>query len=396
MNRSDEPLFDARIAGWLEDDPHAAPDQALDVVLAAFPSIRQRRALRVPWRFNPMSSPLKLAFAAAAVAVVAGGVLFFGSSLRPVPNIGGQGTASPSASPLILGASGSPVLAPVTGLPGAFTFRVDEGEGKDIFLMKPDRTGRVQITNDSRLDSSPVLSPDGTRIIFQRTDPVAGNAEIWVVDADGTDEMAITQTSQYEDWPGWSGDGTTAVFTRGYSENGRNYNSIVTRAVSPRAQLEPPENDTVVIARDLADGTFVDFKPSWSPDGSKIAFTSNMDGAYRLYTINPDGSDLVKISDARADGRPAWSPDSSTFAYQADRIDGCVWLINNDGSESRAIAGDHCTGGPVAWSPAGTMVAWAGGGETAPIWAVDVDGTNLRQLTADANYGDLSWGPVVP
>ena len=59
MNRSDEPLFDPRIADWLEDDPYEAPQQALDVVLAAFPSITQRHAARVPWRFLDMSSPLK-------------------------------------------------------------------------------------------------------------------------------------------------------------------------------------------------------------------------------------------------------------------------------------------------------------------------------------------------
>ena len=60
MTRSDEPLFEPRIADWLEDDPHAAPDQALDVVLAAFPSIKQRRAWRVPWRVPGMTTPLRL------------------------------------------------------------------------------------------------------------------------------------------------------------------------------------------------------------------------------------------------------------------------------------------------------------------------------------------------
>ena len=49
MNRNDAPLFDSRVADWLEEDPDLAPREALEVVLAAFPSIKQRRP-RVPWR----------------------------------------------------------------------------------------------------------------------------------------------------------------------------------------------------------------------------------------------------------------------------------------------------------------------------------------------------------
>ncbi len=94
MNRSDEPLFEPRIADWLEDDPHAAPDQALDVVLAAFPSIKQRRAWRVPWRFPHMSAAMKLAGAAAIVIAVVGGSWLL--SRQPAqPGLGGQ-PATPS------------------------------------------------------------------------------------------------------------------------------------------------------------------------------------------------------------------------------------------------------------------------------------------------------------
>ncbi|HET9521666.1 MAG TPA: hypothetical protein VFO73_11515, partial [Candidatus Limnocylindrales bacterium] len=97
MNRSDEPLFDPRLADWLEDDPHAAPDGALEVVLAAFPSIKQRRALRVPWRYPDVSTPYKLAFAAAIVLAVVGSAYLLG---RPPaePGVGGSPTPSPSPS----------------------------------------------------------------------------------------------------------------------------------------------------------------------------------------------------------------------------------------------------------------------------------------------------------
>ena len=95
MTRSDEPLFEPRIADWLEDDPYTAPDQALDVVLAAYPSIKQRRAWRVPWRFPQMSTAMKLAGAAAAIAIAVVGGSWLMSRQPVQPGVGGQ-PATPS------------------------------------------------------------------------------------------------------------------------------------------------------------------------------------------------------------------------------------------------------------------------------------------------------------
>jgi Tol biopolymer transport system component len=400
MNRSDETLFDPRIADWLEDDPYAAPQQVLDVVLAAFPSIKQRRTWRAPWRFHDMSSPLKLAFAMTAVAVAVGGVLIFGSLLRERPNVAAPATASPSAGPSAVVATSSPPLPPVTGLPGTFAFRFDHGDGKDVFLMRPDRSGLVLLTTDSMLESGPILSPDGTKVVFERTDPVATNAEIWIVDADGANEKAITQTAEFEDWPSWSPDGKRIMFTRATISKGVIVrNEVVIRDASSDAYLQPPSADQVVIRRDVDPAAPVGtnapgFTPTWSPDGSLVAFISDMGGSNQLYTIHVDGTALKKLTTAGATGRPAWSPDSQTIAYQENRVDGCVWRVDAAGTGSQAIAGDHCTNGPVAWSPDGTMVAWAGGGRGAPIWVVNSDGSNMRQLTTDSAYGDLSWGTV--
>lgn len=112
MTRSDEPLFDPRIANWLEEDPYGAPDRALDVVLAAFPSIKQRRAWRVPWRVPNMNGMTRYAVAAAAVVAVAVGGLFILNSGPSGPgNAGGQPTPTlaPTASPVL---SHAPAIVP--------------------------------------------------------------------------------------------------------------------------------------------------------------------------------------------------------------------------------------------------------------------------------------------
>ena len=100
MNRNDAPLFDSRVADWLEEDPDLAPREALEVVLAAFPSIKQRRA-RVPWRSFDMPSMARFAAAGTALVVVVLGAVAVLGPLATGP--GGTpavtATPSPTASP---------------------------------------------------------------------------------------------------------------------------------------------------------------------------------------------------------------------------------------------------------------------------------------------------------
>ena len=95
MTLQDPTTFDPRIADWLEDDPNTAPDQALDIVLAAFPSIRQRHASRLPWRTRPMNALARMAVAAVVIALAIGGAVYV---LAP-PNGGVGGPPAPTASP---------------------------------------------------------------------------------------------------------------------------------------------------------------------------------------------------------------------------------------------------------------------------------------------------------
>ncbi len=104
MNRQHDPGFDQRIADWLEDDPDSAPSNVLQTVLAAYPSIPQRRRWRYPWRL-PTVNRFALIAAAAVIALLAVIVVALphggGGPGGPVP------TASPSPSP-----STSPTASP--------------------------------------------------------------------------------------------------------------------------------------------------------------------------------------------------------------------------------------------------------------------------------------------
>jgi hypothetical protein len=113
MTRPTDPLFDQRIADWLEEDPSRAPGQVLDTVLAAFPSIPRRRASRVPWRFPTMFTPIRLATAALIGVLAVGGAFYL---TRPgQPAVGGP---SPAPTPQVPATSGGPVASGVPATSG--------------------------------------------------------------------------------------------------------------------------------------------------------------------------------------------------------------------------------------------------------------------------------------
>ena len=81
------------------------------------------------------------------------------------------------------------------------------------------------------------------------------------------------------------------------------------------------------ITNDLADTS----SPSWSPDGRKLAFSSNRDGTYEIYVACADGSGLSVLTAGGPDKKyPIWSPDGRRIVYQR-RGDG-IWTVDVTGA----------------------------------------------------------------
>ncbi|HJQ34621.1 MAG TPA: S8 family serine peptidase [Pyrinomonadaceae bacterium] len=130
--------------------------------------------------------------------------------------------------------------------------------------------------------------------------------------------------------------------------------------------------------------------PTWSPDGTRIAFALQMDedGRY-IYTINADGSGLTRVNSDDGTGSPAWSPDGLKIAFQKY---GQVCTINTDGSGETCLT--QAASG-ASWSPDGTKFAFSSSQTgDAEIYTMNVDGTGVTRLTFSSG-ADFSpeWSP---
>jgi TolB protein len=146
-----------------------------------------------------------------------------------------------------------------------------------------------------------------------------------------------------------------------------------------------------------------DRDPRLSPDGRRIAFSTNRDGNYEIYVMKVDGSSQTRLTNNPGeDSHPYWSPDGSRIIFArvtpAGRIfEFSLLIMNADGTGERLITRD---GRNPAWSPDGGRIAFLafesfpGGITTTQIYSMNVDGSGRRRLTVspttDANH---DWSP---
>lgn len=221
------------------------------------------------------------------------------------------------------------------------------GVDYDIYVMDADGSNLTRLTNNPAFDAVPAWSPDGQQISF--TSFRTGDPEIYVMDADdGTGLQRITKRPGWDfAFGNWCPDGRI-VF---HSDRGE-----------PELPIEPlPLRTFDVYVMDaegknvvqLTDDPANDDDAVCSPDGSKIVFSSErdecvdtlpIDCAVRrdLYVMDIDGSNEVQItSGGGSEHRSVWSPDGRRIAFDTD-VDGNleIYVMDPDGTDLARLTND--------------------------------------------------------
>jgi len=217
-----------------------------------------------------------------------------------------------------------------------------------------------QLTTDG---TRPAISRDGRKIVYERGSAAGLPAHLWVMNSDGSD--------QHE------------VFT-----------------------AAPPTVTCCFGTFPVDPSTVRDGSPTWSPDGSRIAFVRDglPLGPNGLWIMNSDGGNghsLLATFQNNPARELAWSPDGTqlAFEYHYTDVGDHVRIANaNDGTIVRDITGPHeplssAFDDTAAWSPDGSRLAFYGRlvrGTNAGIWVVGADGSNPTQIAGGANP---YWSP---
>jgi Tol biopolymer transport system component len=195
-----------------------------------------------------------------------------------------------------------------------------------LYISNADGTAERALTQPGSLDYNPSWSQKGDWIVF--TSERAGSADLFRIHPDGTGLERLTDDPAYDDQAAFSPDGKRIVFVS--TRAGGRANLWILDAASKKAMP-------------LTEGNGGDFRPSWSPDGAWIAFSSDRDSDFRpgkgrwerlhladIYLIHPDGTGLKRISQHGGFcGSPKWTADSKaivTYCMSAqDTWDLSIW-----------------------------------------------------------------------
>jgi Tol biopolymer transport system component len=283
----------------------------------------------------------------------------------------------------------------------------------DIWTIDSAEKRYHRLTYTDLPEFSPSWSPDGSKVAYVTNK--GGEFDIWIMDRDGKNKRRITKGLSDKKWGdrfsaikimetagyyhlSWHLDGTKLLFTEFQGAKGNTYISMLEFDKGLLNQIEvdstPVPEWTLIGEKELTAGDWEDFGPSFSPDGSSVAFSSNRSGNWDIWRMGSDGKGLQQITNKPSDEiAPVFSPDGKEIAFLKEETPNSelrtpnynVWVMKNDGSGERQITKGISVISYPAWHPDGKRIAFVVRGEDGGtnIWGYDLVNSKMERIIVD-------------
>jgi TolB protein len=252
---------------------------------------------------------------------------------------------------------------------------------KELYLMDYDGAGPVAMTANKSINMSPNWSPDSRSLAF--TSYMNGYPFLYRIFP--FERRAVQLLAGYagiNSSPSWSPDGRTVALTLSKDGNPEIYLLTVATGAFRRLTMNAA----------------IDTEPTWSPTGRELAFISDRSGSAQIYVMDPEGTNIRRVTSSGFNTQPRWSPKGDTIAFTSRQGNHDIWAIGPDGSSLRRLTAGPGDNESSSWSPNGRHLVFQSsrlGGTQ--LFTMLADGSEQQVLTGGSGQASSpAWSPRLP